>query len=76
METGKIAIMVSGEGYGCRWLLEEAGVDYVNVTLQLCADTICWTWGYLDENGKLMRLAETQRETINYWVILIMALCL
>jgi hypothetical protein len=44
----------SGEGYGCRWLLEEAGIDYVNVTLQLCADTICWTWGYLDENGKLM----------------------
>lgn len=24
----------------------------------------------------LMRLDETQRETINYWIVLIMALCL
>ena len=53
-ECSHLVFAGSGEGYGCRWLLEEAGVDYVNVTLQLCADTICWTWGYLDENGKLM----------------------
>ena len=44
----------SANSNGGRWWLEDASLDRVNVTLVLCADTFCWTWGYLDENGKPM----------------------
>ncbi len=44
----------SAESNGGRWWLSDAGLDDVSVTLVLCADTLCWTWGYLDQNARLM----------------------
>lgn len=45
----------AGSG-GCRWWLHDAGLEHVNLTLILCADTICWTWGYLDQDCKMMMM--------------------
>lgn len=48
--------------------LEVQKVNFVNTTLtNVIQKTLKFT---------LMRLDETQRETINHWIVLIMALCL
>ena len=43
----------SDEANGGNWWLDEADNNYVHITLILCADTICWTWGRVDVNGKM-----------------------
>lgn len=43
----------SAEANGGRWWLADADNNYVQITLVLCADTICWTWGRADRNGKM-----------------------
>lgn len=43
----------SDESNGGYWWLDEPDNNYVHITLILCADTICWTWGRADRNGKM-----------------------